>query len=156
MYDSSTVQETILPVTKSFVVKLPAAAAFRLFTSDIGRWWPLRTHSVFEGAAITCAVEDQVGGRIYEVHSDGRQAEWGRILAWEPPYRLVCSWHPGRDPDTAQELEVTFQDEAHGTRVTLIHAGWERLGDQGAASRMGYDDGWDGVLQLYIDLAAAS
>ena len=156
MHDGSAVQDTILPVTKSFVVKLPMAAAFRLFTSDLGHWWPLRTHSVFGDAAITCAVEEQVGGRLYEVHSDGRQAEWGRILAWESPYRLVCSWYPGRDPDTAQELEVSFQDDAHGTRVTLVHAGWERLGDKGMASRKGYDDGWDSVLQSYIELAATS
>ena len=154
MHDSSTVQETILPVTKSFVVKLPIAAAFRLFTADIGRWWPLSTHSVFGAAAKTCAVDEQVGGRVYEVHADGRQAEWGQILAWEPPYRFACSWYPGRDPDSAQELEVTFRDEADGTRVTLIHGGWERLGDQGTTSRINYEHGWDGVLQGYVGLAA--
>jgi Activator of Hsp90 ATPase homolog 1-like protein len=82
-------------------------------------------------------------------------AEWGRILAWEPPDRLVCSWYPGHNPDTAQELEVAFQDDAHGTRVTLTHIGWERLGDERMASRTGYDEGWDIVLQPYIELAAA-
>ena len=64
MPDSSAVQDSILPVTKSFVVQLPIAAAFRLFTAEIGRWWPLRTHSVFGDAATTCAIDEQVGGRI--------------------------------------------------------------------------------------------
>ena len=73
MNDSSVVQDTILPVTKSLVVKQPIAAAFRLFTSEIGRWWPLNTHSVFGEAAKTCVVDEQVSGRIYEVHADGRR-----------------------------------------------------------------------------------
>jgi len=63
MPDESTVQDMILPVTKSFVVQLPITAAFRLFTSDIGRWWPLNSHSVFGDAAVTCAIEGQIGGR---------------------------------------------------------------------------------------------
>jgi uncharacterized protein YndB with AHSA1/START domain len=153
MHDSPAVQDTILPVMKSFVVKLPISAAFRLFTSEIGRWWPLGTHSVFGEAATTCAVDEQVGGRIYEVDADGRQSEWGRILSWEPPSLFACSWYPGRNPDSAQELKVMFQSEAGGTRVTLIHAGWERLGEQGTASRANYEYGWDSVLEAYTDLA---
>jgi uncharacterized protein YndB with AHSA1/START domain len=125
-----------------------------LFTSEIGRWWPLSSHSVFGDAAMACTVDEQVGGRIYEVNADGRQAEWGRILTWEPPYLFVCSWYPGRDPDSAQELKVIFESEAEGTRVTLIHSGWEQLGEQGAATRTNYERGWDSVLGMYTDLAA--
>ena len=156
MHESSVVQDMILPVTKSFVVQLPVSAAFRLFTSEIGRWWPLSTHSVFGEAAKTCAVDERVGGRIYEVDAGGRVAEWGRILAWEPPHLFVCSWHPGREPDSAQELKVIFEGAADGTRVTLVHAGWERLGEQGTASRANYEHGWDRVLEGYTGLAAMS
>jgi uncharacterized protein YndB with AHSA1/START domain len=155
MPDSSAVQDSILPVTKSFVVQLPIAAAFRLFTAEIGRWWPLSTHSVFGNAATTCVIEEQVGGRIYEVDADGNRAEWGRILAWDPPARFVCSWYPGRDSDTGQELEVAFQAEADGTHVTLVHTGWERLGAMGPAARTRYEQGWNSVLQRYIELTAA-
>jgi uncharacterized protein YndB with AHSA1/START domain len=109
---------------------------------------------VFGQEARTCVIEEHVGGRIYEVHADGREAEWGRIVAWEPPHRMVSSWHPGRTPDTAQELEVVFQAEESGTRVTLTHSGWEHLGERGADGRAGYDEGWDSVLQPYIKLAA--
>jgi uncharacterized protein YndB with AHSA1/START domain len=154
MHDGSAVQVTILPVTKSFVVKLPLAAAFRLFTSEIGSWWPLRTHSVFGGAAMTCTVDERVGSRIYEVDADWRQVEWGRILSWEPPSLFACTWYPGRDPERAQELQVMFQDEAGATRVTLVHDGWERLGERGMEARMSYDYGWDGVLNAYTDLTA--
>lgn len=156
MNTGSMAHDTIVPVTKSFVVRLPVSSAFRLFTTDIGRWWPLKTHSVFGDQAINCAVDAQAGGRVYEIHADGRQSEWGRVLAWEPPRRLVCSWYPGRTAETAQELEITFEDDPGGTRVTLLHTGWERLGDQGPATRANYDHGWDGVLKAYIDLSTTS
>jgi DNA-binding transcriptional ArsR family regulator/uncharacterized protein YndB with AHSA1/START domain len=154
MRASDTMQSTIAPVTKSFVVRLPVREAFQLFTAGINRWWPLGTHSVFGDQAISCAVDARAGGRVYEVHADGRTSEWGRVLAWEPPHRLACSWYPGRDSETAQELEVTFQGEAGGTRVTLVHAGWEHLGEDGPQTRANYDTGWDGVLQAYAALAA--
>ena len=97
----------------------------------------------------------RLAGELHEVDGQEHQAEWGRILAWEPPARFVCSWYPGRDSDTGQELEVTFRAEADGTRVTLVHTGWERLGEMGPAARTGYDQGWESVIQGYIELAAA-
>lgn len=153
MNEQTPAQETILPITKSFGVKLSQSAAFHLFTADIARWWPLKSHSVFGDEAISCVVEPHAGGRIYEIHADGRQSEWGQVLAWDPPRRLACSWYPGRDSATAQELEVTFAAEDGGTRVTLAHSGWESLGERGPAARNDYDHGWDGVLQAYINLA---
>lgn len=151
---ATAVQPAIAPLTKSFVVQLSVDAAFRLFTAEIGRWWPLRSHSVFGDAAATCAIDAAVGGRIYETHADGRQSEWGRVLAWEPPHRLACTWHPGRGAETAQDLEVTFQPEGAGTRVTLTQTGWERLGEIGEETRANYDQGWDLVLKPYQELAA--
>jgi uncharacterized protein YndB with AHSA1/START domain len=143
----------VAPVTKSFVVRLPVEAAFHLFTLNIGRWWPLSTHSVFGDEARTCVVDEQVGGRLYEIHQDGRESEWGRVLAWEPPHRLMCTWYPGRGPETAQELEISFEEAPGGTKVTLIHTGWERLSDAGPATRANYDTGWDFVLGHYSEAA---
>ena len=87
--------------------------------------------------------------QIVESAKDGRDAVWGKVLAWEPPTRLQFTWRPGfadETPDT--ELEVTFTPEGDGTRVELVHSGWEKLED-GAKSRAGYDGGWDGVLEAY-------
>ena len=75
----------IEPVRKQVKVSLPVAAAFELFTEGIGRWWPLASHSVGQEQAETCFFEGWAGGRIFEVKKDGSQAEWGRVLAWEPP-----------------------------------------------------------------------
>jgi uncharacterized protein YndB with AHSA1/START domain len=137
------------PIEKSVFVDMPPEAAFRLFTDGAGSWWPLASHSVAGDDAVTCILEGRVGGRFYEVSRGGAQAEWGRVLAWEPPHRLVMSWYPGRTPADATEVEVTFQAEGSGTRLALIHRGWER-GVPDTARYEGYVTGWDFVLGKYL------
>jgi uncharacterized protein YndB with AHSA1/START domain len=103
-------------------------AAFRLFTQDIDRWWPLKSHSVGGEDAATCIVEGWAGGRFYEVQKDGSQSEWGRLLAWEPPHRLESTFYPGRTPEYATEVEVTFQPEGADASRSLT-ASWERCAE---------------------------
>lgn len=146
-------QVKIEPVVKSVWVSLPVEAAFELFTAKIDRWWPLATHSVYGEDAITCVLEARARGRLYEVHKDGRQSDWGEVLAWEPPSRVVFTMHPGRERVTAQEVEVSFQAEAGGTRLTLVHREWQKLGEQALKLRQAYDGGWENVLGKYVDAA---
>ena len=153
MNDHPTTQEVLAPVVKSVVVKLLIQAAFRLFTEEMHTWWPLVTHSVGGEQAEGCFLEGWVGGRIFEQDKDGSESEWGRVLVWEPPHRLVFTFYPGRTPDSSQEVEVAFLPEENGTRLTLTHRGWERLGDLAAVRRLGYDRGWEIVLGEYIDRA---
>jgi hypothetical protein len=142
---------TIEPVRKQLKVGLSPEAAFRLFTEGIDKWWPLRTHSVGEDQAESCYFEGRVGGRIVEVLKDGSQSEWGRVLVWEPYKRVRFSWYPGRTPETAQEVTVTFVErEGGGTLVELVHTGWETLGERAQSGWAGYDVGWDFVLAKYI------
>jgi uncharacterized protein YndB with AHSA1/START domain len=144
----------IEPVRKQLKVSLPVEKAFELFTAGIGTWWPLATHSVGEEQAETCFFEGWAGGRIVEVLKDGSQSEWGRVIAWEPFHRVSFHWYPGRTPDTAQEVTVTFSEVPSGTMVELVHIGWETLGEEALARRNGYDTGWDYVLANYIIQAA--
>lgn len=141
----------IEPVRKELKVGLNPEQAFRLFTEGIGKWWPLHTHSVGLEDAQTCYFEGRVGGRIMEVLKDGSESEWGRVLAWKPFELVTFQWYPGREPDSAQEVTVTFKNLASGgTLVELVHTGWETLGDRALEVRTGYDSGWDFVLANYI------
>ncbi|HSL42060.1 MAG TPA: SRPBCC family protein [Anaerolineales bacterium] len=144
----------IEPLRKQLKVRLPAEQAFQLFTEGIGKWWPMATHSVGEEQAETCFFEGWVGGRIVEVLKDGSQSEWGRVLVWEPYQKVSFHWYPGRAPDTAQEVTVTFSAIPGGTLVELVHTGWETLGEVALSRRDGYDAGWDYVLAKYIIQAA--
>ena len=137
------------PLEKNVAVPRSPAEAFRIFTEGIARWWPLTKFSVSHGRSKTaqaCAFEPFVGGEIYEIDEDGTRSPWGRVVAWDPPSRVAFTWHPGSDPALAQDIEVTFTQEGKGTQVTLVHSGWQKLGEKGATARLGYGEGWSFVL----------
>ena len=133
------------PVVKAVTVRCPPEKAFRLFTADLAAWWPLHSHHVAPDPE-TCGIEGRVGGRLYERAKDGAETVWGRVAAWEPPHRLAFTWHPGKSEEASQRIEVTFAPAGSGTRVELVHSGWEKLGEKAAATRESYDKGWATVF----------
>jgi uncharacterized protein YndB with AHSA1/START domain len=137
------------PVRKTIRVGWDVDATFRRFTEGMSEWWPLATHSVGGERAVSVVLEGRVGGRVYETQRDGSSSDWGRVTVWEPPRRLSFTWHPGREADGAQLVEVTFTAEEGGTRLALVHSGWERLGARGASIREGYEEGWEMVLTRF-------
>jgi len=144
---SKTTDVEIAPLELEVTVDRPPEEAFRVFTEQMADWWPLATHSVGQERAVTVTFELRVGGRIFERQEDGSEAEWGRVLALESPDLVRFSWHPGREPKSAQEVEVRFQPAGSGrTRVELIHRGWETYGEGAEAMREQYRTGWGYVL----------
>jgi uncharacterized protein YndB with AHSA1/START domain len=143
------------PVIKRVRVSLDIDATFRLFTEGMSQWWPLETHSIaadtHEGRveARDLVFEGREGGRIYEKMSDGSQGTWGRVLAWEPPRRVVFSWRPSLADGPHTEVEVSFSPTEDGTEVALEHRGWERFGEEGPGRRSEYDSGWPRVLERF-------
>lgn len=142
---------TVAPILRATHVARTPDDAFRLFTDHLGAWWPLTTHSVLDGRSVSVGFVD---GQIVERTLDGDERLWGTVTAWEPPVRVVFSWHPGRTADEATEVEVRFLGDEHGTRVELEHRGWDLLAD-GADRRLGYTgpSAWGAVLDHYADLA---
>jgi len=138
------------PVVRSVVVEAALERAFRVFTEEIGSWWPIDTHSVGEEKAARAALEPRLGGRLYEVWHDGTECLWGVITAWEPPSRLAYSWKPVQDsPHDPTHVEIRFEEVEGGTRVVVEHRGWEVLGERALAVRNDYDEGWGVVLEPY-------
>ena len=96
-----------------------------------------------------------MGGQLYEIRDDGERFVWGTIQGWTPPWRLEFTWHPGREPDTAQIVEITFKDVDDGTLVWLEHRNWELLGDLAEEARAGYVGGWEHVFcRCYVEATA--
>jgi hypothetical protein len=139
---------SLAPIVRSVQVPWDPSAAFRRFTAEIDSWWPLRTHSVGQDEAALVEFEGRVGGRIVERVRGGRECVWGTVTVWDPPNRVGFTWHPGRSPDTAQQVDVRFSAAGAGTRVELEHGGWERYGKGAAGSRRGYGLGWQYVLAI--------
>jgi uncharacterized protein YndB with AHSA1/START domain len=136
-------------ITKVIHVNAAPETAFRVFTEQIGDWWPLEHYSVLEGVQ-TVVFEDD---RIVERAADGSESVWGEILDFEVAGRLRFTWHPGRDDADPTEVEVTFAADGDGTAVTLVHSGWERLSEERRAGRTDYENGWPGVLDRFRQAA---
>jgi uncharacterized protein YndB with AHSA1/START domain len=145
----------VAPVRKTVRVNAAPARAFEAFTAGIGRWWPA-SHSIGATPLRDVVIEPRAGGRWYERDEDGSECDWGVVLAWEPPARLVLGWQLDaefrRNPAATTEVELTFIGESAGvTRVELEHRHLERLGAQGEVLRGKVDspNGWTGILEHY-------
>jgi uncharacterized protein YndB with AHSA1/START domain len=150
------VQFRVPPVVKSLTLRCPPARAFELFTRDIGRWWPLHSHHIADDP-VTCIIEERAGGRIFERSAAGAETDWGTVLEWSPPQRLAFSWRVNLAPEHEQRIDLSFAPTPEGTRIELVHSGWEKLGDAGAARRDRYDQGWVIVFeQRFADYARSA
>jgi len=145
----------IEPLQLSFTVPCDPEHAFDTWTRRIDLWWPT-SHSVTQAPGLVVAIEPRVGGQLFERTPAGEEHDWGEVLAWEPPRRLVYRWHLRQDLADATEVEIAFGDVPEGTEVRITHRGWERLGERGPDLRDRNRQGWGGVLPRFRDACAAS
>jgi uncharacterized protein YndB with AHSA1/START domain len=136
------------PLRLEFTVGCTPERAFDVWAALTSQWWP-HGHSVSAEPGLTVTFEPRPGGRIYERTPAGVEHDWGEVLVWEPPHRLVYLWHLRFDRADATEVEVTFAPAGDGTAVTIVHRGWERLGALGPERRQRNRRGWTGVLDRY-------
>jgi uncharacterized protein YndB with AHSA1/START domain len=146
-------------VRRSVTVQGEPAHAFAVFTDGLSRWWPLQTYTIGAQPAVAAIIEPRAGGRWFERAADGSETDWGRVLAWEPPHRLVLSWEitPDWQHDTAidTQIEVAFVADGDRTRVELEHRGLDTYGDRADEMRGIFesDGGWGGLLGRYATAA---
>lgn len=159
-----TVQETSTSVQESIVVDAPVERAFQVYTEEMGTWWP-PDHHVLQAELAEMVLEPRVGGRVYDRGVDGSECQWSRVLAYEPPHRLVYSWDITlawgieSDPAKASEVEVRFIPQgATRTRIELEHRNLERHGDgwENMRDAVGSPDGWRKGLVAFAERAAAN
>ena len=157
-------QETAQIVRKEVVVDAPAAQAFAAFTERFGDFKP-REHNLLGAPIVETVFEPRVGGHIYDRAEDGSECRWARVLAYEPPARVVFSWDISpqwqleADPENSSEVEVRFEPESDArTRVVLEHRHLDRHGPMWPALRDGVDGeaGWPLYLDRYAHLVARS
>jgi uncharacterized protein YndB with AHSA1/START domain len=146
-------------VRNSIVVEAPIDRAFRVFTDDFGSFKPPE-HNLLGVEIAETVFEPRVGGHLYDRGIDGSECRWARILAYEPPNRVVFSWDISprwqieTDPDKTSEVEVRFVAETtQRTHVELEHRNIERHGDEweGVREGVGGDQGWPLYLRRYSE-----
>jgi len=154
-------QQENLAVRQSVVVQISQERAFEVFTARLADWWPLETHTIGARPVVAAVIEPREGGRWYERSADGRESEWGRVLAWEPPSRVVLSWqisadwHADTSIDTEVEVRFTAEDDRR-TRVDLEHRGLETFGTRAQQMRDTFESGggWPMLLERFAAAAA--
>jgi len=149
-------QETGLVIQKAAVVAASPEKAFEVFTEGMATWWPIETHSVQAmdkdaGPPEAIVFETGPNGRVYERMTNGEEAHWANVTAWEPPHRLVLEWKVNPDAIAPTEIEVRFTPEGDGTRVDLEHRGFEALGEDAEKAHADYSGGWPTVFQDYVE-----
>jgi uncharacterized protein YndB with AHSA1/START domain len=149
-------------VKEQIVVEAPLERAFSVFTEDFGSFKP-REHNMLAVEIAETVFETRVGGHIYDRGVDGSECRWARVLAYEPPNRVVFSWDISpqwqieTDPEKTSEVEVTFISETpERTRVELEHRNLERHGPGWEPERdaVAGDGGWPLYLRRFAELFA--
>jgi uncharacterized protein YndB with AHSA1/START domain len=144
------------------VVEAPIERAFKVFTEDFGSFKP-REHNLLAVPIAETVFEPRVGGNIYDRGIDGSECRWARVLAFEPPHRVLLSWDISprwqieTDPDKTSEWEVRFIAETpNRTRLELEHRHLERHGEGWEGEREGVegDQGWPLYLRRFAELIA--
>jgi uncharacterized protein YndB with AHSA1/START domain len=155
-----TTQARATSVRSEIVVDAPIERAFAMFTEQFDRIKP-REHNMLAVDIAETVFEPRVGGSIYDRGVDGSECRWARVLAYEPPERVMFSWDIGptwqieTDPGRSSEVEVRFVAEStERTRVELEHRHIDRHGDgwEGVREGVQADQGWLLYLQRYGDL----
>jgi uncharacterized protein YndB with AHSA1/START domain len=153
-------QPTAMTVRHSVVVEAPIDKAFEVFTKGFGRFKPTE-HNLLGLEIAETVFDGRVGGYLYDRGVDGRECRWARILAYDPPNRILLSWDIGPtwqiepDPNKTSEFEVRFVAETPTrTKVELEHRNLDRHGDGWEGVRDGVDGefGWPLYLRRYAAL----
>jgi uncharacterized protein YndB with AHSA1/START domain len=144
---------------KSIVVEAPIERAFSVFTEDFGSFKPPE-HNLLGVEIAETVFEPREGGHLFDRGVDGSECRWSRVLAFEPPDRVVISWDISAqwqietDPEKTSEVEVRFVSEApERTRVELEHRNLDRHGEgwEGIRDAVGSEGGWPLYLGGFAD-----
>lgn len=153
------VSQRITPaaIRKTIEVSAPIDRAFAVFAGRMGEWWH-KEHSLAQGKRqVDVVVEPRAGGRWYEIADDGGEYEWGKVISYEPPRRLLLAWQLNRefdyDPDFETTVEVLFEERNGKTIVQFEHRDLERMGADTVETFEGMDGGWAMLLGLFKDRA---
>ncbi len=134
------------PIRRTLRVKTSQQKAFDTFVA-MGRWW-MKSHSLQPSGQRDVVIEPRTGGRWYDIGEDGAEMDWGRVLDWGAPERLVLAWQLNAewsyDPDFETTVEVRFTADGEETIVEFEHRDLERFGEKAHEVRGDFDTGMDG------------
>ena len=146
-------------VRKELMINTSQRRAFEAFTEQMDLWWP-RAHHIGKSEMKAAVLETKPGGRWYEVGVDGTECNWGKVLVWNPPHKLVLAWQITADwrydPNFLTEVEVNFIEKGPKlTNCTLEHRNLEKFGGKAEEIWSAFDSeaGWTATLKSFATIA---
>lgn len=162
--EKATMSKIIEPIKKTITVPVPIKQAFDIFTNKFSQWWP-QDYTWSQAVLDTIGIEPRKGGRCFERGPDGFECQWGTVLEWQPPKKLIFLWQispkslPVPDPRKASEVEVQFiADSSKTTRIEFEHRNFEHHGEgeNGYREEMDSPYGWTKILENYAAVCKMS
>jgi len=146
-------------VRKELTINASQKQAFQAFTKELDRWWP-RSHHIGKAEMKQAVLEMKEGGRWYEIGVDGSECNWGKVLVWNPPRKLVLAWQITAewqyDPNFVTEVEANFIERGPNlTHFTLEHRNIDQFGEKAQQMWTAFDSdgGWAGLIKEFAILA---
>lgn len=150
----------IPPIRKKIQVAAVPEHAFEIFTTGMTKWWPRCMMAGDDREKIV--IEPKVGGRWMEISTNGTEHDWGSVLIWDPPQRVVFRWQVDLetkfDPSLKTEVEIRFDPvDGQATLVSLEHRNLEGYGVRAneAAAMFDSPNAWVGLLTKFDDMIRA-
>lgn len=149
-------------IKQSLIIPIPVHKAFQYFTNELNSWWP--KEYTWSGEVLEkIAIEPRENGRCYERGPHGFECDWGRVLTWDPPYRILFTWQispnrvPEPNPEKVSEIEVLFKEEKNKTNITFIHRDFEKHGENAESYKQLLESpqGWPFILNKYKEQVSA-
>jgi uncharacterized protein YndB with AHSA1/START domain len=148
---------TVAPIQRLVHTRAAPASAFAIFTGRIGEWWP-KGQTPAPKPHVALIIEPHVDGRWFERDADGSETQWGKVLVWTPPHRLVLAWQLNSDfrydPTLVTEVEITFTPAADGgTDVKLEHRDLQKFSPHIPRMVNSVGGGWTAKVREFAEFA---
>lgn len=155
---------TDVPVKLEVDVPLPLEKAFDAFVHRFSQWWPAE-YTWSQGVLESIDIEPLVGGRCTEFGPNGFQLDWGQVVDFESPGKIVFRWQidpnrvPQPDPEKSSMVAVTFHaTDSKTTILKLAHSEFDNhgVGSEGYREAMNSDMGWRYIINKYLTYVSAN
>ena len=148
---------TIAPIRRAVHTRAAPSRAFAIFTGRMSEWWP-KGQTPAPKPHVALIIEPRVDGRWFERDADGGETQWGKVLVWAPPQRLVLAWQLNSDfrydPTLITEVEICFEAAADGgTDVTLEHRDLQKFAPYIPRMVKSVGGGWTAKVREFADFA---
>jgi uncharacterized protein YndB with AHSA1/START domain len=140
-------------VERTITIAASPERVWQAWVEEMNNWWTRPYYNDHERVT-GLYLEPRLGGRYIEKWGDdGAGFLIGHVVEWLPPFRLAYTWSERNWGGITTLVQIELRPEGAGTRLSIVHDGFERLPDS-EQQHAGYDYGQGDLLgkfKAYIE-----